>query len=197
MSRVRHDQGESAGALAAPTGASVWGHDPAHLYRAHVHAIHRYMATRVGDDVAEELTAQTFVEAWAEREGYDPELGSPRRWIFGIAHNVLSHHYRQERRRAAGYVAMAAQRRLANWMEAFEDEVCEAFAAAERAARLELVLRGTEQTDRELLVLGAQPDVTYQVMADAFDIPVGTVRSRLSRARRRLANQIDGTEPGS
>lgn len=178
-------------ALGARRDASFWGDDPGDLYRAHVSDVHRFLALRVGEDLAEELTAQTFVEAWAERSTFNPERGSPRRWIFGIANHVLYHHYRQERRRTAAHVALAAQRRLASLADVFEDEVCEALAAAERMTKVDLALSLTEPADREVLVLGAQPDVSYQVMADELDIPLGTVRSRLSRARRRLATQIE------
>lgn len=167
-----------------------WRDDPEQLYRAHVRAIHSYFAVRLGDDLAEELTAQTFVEAWARRRSYDPELGSTRKWIYGVASHVLYHHYRQERRRAAAHVALSTQRRLASLLEAVEEEVCEVIAAAERVTKIDRAMKLIEPADQEVVVLSARQGATYEDVAGVLGVPVGTVRSRLSRARRRLAAHI-------
>lgn len=186
--------GDSA-ALPSDEPTSSWALNASELYRAHVRSVHRYLGSRVGYDLGEELTAQTFVEAWARRETYDPERGTVRAWLLGIALNVMRHHFRQERRQARAHMALAAQRRLATLADVVEEEVSEALAAAERMAMVDLALGRAQRIDREVLLLAAQPGATYQRMADHLDVPIGTVRSRLARARRRLAAEVDEEGP--
>jgi len=161
------------------------------VYRAHVATVHRYLASRVGFEMGEELTAQTFVEAWARRDAFDPERGSQVAWLLGIATNVLRHHLRQERRRARAHMALAAQRRFTTLADSLQDEVSDAMSTVERTAAVQVALGQVDGADREVLVLAAQPDVTYRAIAEHLGIPVGTVRSRLSRARRRLAAEVN------
>ncbi|HYI60501.1 MAG TPA: RNA polymerase sigma factor [Acidimicrobiales bacterium] len=188
-------EGADPSAAPCPTASTpTWAGNASELYRAHVRSVHRYLRARVGYDLGEELTAQTFVEAWAQRDTYDPDRGTVQGWLHGIALNVMRHHFRQERRRARAHVALAAQRRLASLADVVEEEVSEALAAAERMALVDVALGRAERIDREVLLLAAQPGATYQGMADHLDVPIGTVRSRLNRARRRLAADI-GSEP--
>lgn len=187
-------QGDGAGPPVSDGGIdkpSLWGDEPGDLYRAHVQDVLRYLVSKVGQDLGEELTAQTFVEAWSEQASYDADRGTPQAWIFGIAGNVLRHHFRQERRRSAAHLALSAQRRLAGFADAVEDEVVDAVVATERMSQVDMALSGAERVDREVLELAVQPGATYQAMADHLGVPIGTVRSRLSRARQRLAAQVD------
>lgn len=161
--------------------------DAAEMYRVHVGTIHRYLSARVGPEVGEELTAQTFVEAWARRDSYDPERGAQGAWLMGIAANVLRHHFRQEGRRARAHLALSAQQRLVDLADTMQEEVSDGLAAAERWASLRAAFGELSGPDREVLVLACHPDLSYAAMAEELEIPIGTLRSRLSRARRRLA----------
>ena len=66
------------------------------LYRQHARAVHRYLARRVGSELADDLTADTFVVAWRRRSSYDDRLGSPAGWLYGIATNLARRHRRRE-----------------------------------------------------------------------------------------------------
>lgn len=170
-----------------PVGNVLEPEAVAAVYRAHVGVVHRYLSVRVGAQVGEELTAQTFVEAWARRRSYDPERGTEVAWIMGIAANVLRHHLRQERRRARAHLASAARERVLELADTLEDEVADGVTARERCSALRVALAELSRPDRQVLLLASQPDVSYAAMAELLDVPVGTVRSRLSRARQRLA----------
>src|SRR5690606_39192680 len=82
----------------APTSAAVGLSEETfeRLYRDHAAPVFGYLARRVGPDLAEDLTAQTFVEAWAGRERFDPRKGAGVAWLFGIAVNQLRRHRRRE-----------------------------------------------------------------------------------------------------
>src|SRR5262245_62383479 len=68
----------------------------ARLYDDHAAGLHRYLARRVGEHTAYDLVSETFLVAFRQRSGYDPERAGPRAWIYGIATNLLRRHVRQE-----------------------------------------------------------------------------------------------------
>src|SRR6476469_9533719 len=69
------------------------------LFELHFDAVYGYVARRVGPDLGRDLAAETFTRAFAGRKRFDGERGEPRGWLFGIAHNLLRRHYRDEDRR--------------------------------------------------------------------------------------------------
>ncbi len=154
----------------------------ASIFDRHFTAIHRYLHARVGSTIADDLAAETFTVAFRLRGNYDLRRSNARPWLFGIAANLLRHHRRDERRRFLAY-ARAGARALpdATW-EGVDDRL-DARAAVPVLARALAALR---PGDREILLLHAWADLTYEEIAEALSLPVGTVRSRLFRARRKL-----------
>jgi RNA polymerase sigma-70 factor (ECF subfamily) len=69
------------------------------LFDQHFDGVHGYLARRIGRELARDLASETFATAFAVRRTYDSERGEPRPWLFGIAHNLLRRHYRDEERR--------------------------------------------------------------------------------------------------
>jgi RNA polymerase sigma-70 factor, ECF subfamily len=132
-------------------------------------AVWRYIRRRIGADLADELAAETFVRAYEGWSRFDPARGDARAWLFGIATNLLRRHARDERRR---FVALAHD--LAG--DDHADRAFEAQALFDLVSRLSLA-------EREVLFLFCWADLTYAQVAAALDVPVGTVRSRLNRAR--------------
>lgn len=151
------------------------------VFERHFDAIHRYLRRRLRSDVADELASETFVAAFDARRRYD---GSPdaRPWLYGIATNLLRRHLRTEERRWRAYV------RAVGPADAPEAETDLAVATA-------LGALGAE--DRDTLLLYAWGDLSYEEIASALRLPVGTVRSRLNRARAQtralLAPQLERT----
>jgi len=144
------------------------------LFEDHFDAIYGYLARRVGADIARDLAAETFTRAYAGRKRFDPERGEPRAWLFGIANNLLRHHYRDEERRLRAFARLEPPAR---------DAAPEEPAVAEALSVL-------SREERDVLLLFAWADLSYEGIAEALGLPVGTVRSRLSRARVRMRDEL-------
>jgi RNA polymerase sigma-70 factor (ECF subfamily) len=142
------------------------------LFDRHFDAIHGYAQRRVGSTLADEIAAETFTRAFDRRRRYDTAYEDARPWLLGIAANVMRRHWRSERRRLDAY-ARSARRE-------------EAELSATIATELAAALKGLPRREREPLLLFAWADLTYEEIAVALDLPLGTVRSRISRARVRL-----------
>lgn len=142
-----------------------------------------YLARRVGRDLAEDLAAQAFVEAWAGRRRYRADRGSPAGWIWGIVTNLLRRHRRSEVRQLRAY-ARTGSDPLATSIG--EQEVVGRVDAAQIMPKVAQALATMRDEDRDVLLLYAYAGLGYQQIAEALGISVGTVKSRLSRARARL-----------
>lgn len=152
------------------------------VFDRHYDVIHRYVARRGGWQLAEDLTMTVFLKAFESRHRFLPSVDDARPWLYGIATNVLRRHARTERRRLRAYADSPA---------AAPDDLDEA-ALADRldAGALGTGIYGAladlPQRERDVLLLIAWADLSYEEVATALRIPVGTVRSRLHRARGRL-----------
>jgi RNA polymerase sigma-70 factor (ECF subfamily) len=158
------------------------------IFDRHFVAIHRYLYRRAGREIADDLAAETFAQAFDHRHGYDPAREDARPWLFGIASNLMRHHRRAERRRLVAYVRTGVDPVSEIDVDAVHDRV-DAEAVGPRVA---LALARLDARDREALLLLAWADLTYPQIAEALGIPVGTVRSRIHRARRRVRALLDG-----
>ena len=153
------------------------------LFRAHFDAIYRYAACRVGRDTAVDVAAETFAQALRSVARFDPDRDA-RAWLFGVASNVLRHYRRAERRRLRAYARAAEIDTRAEEGDSVGD-----------GGRLIGALARLEPRDRDTILLFAWAELSYEEIAKALDIPIGTVRSRIHRARRTL--QLALREPGA
>ncbi|MGA2530413.1 MAG: RNA polymerase sigma factor [Acidimicrobiales bacterium] len=152
------------------------------LVESHFDSVFAFFARRVGTELARDLTAETFKEAIAKVSHYDSGRGTEIAWLFAIAHHVLSHHRRSERRRLRAYVAFAGESEVAlGGADDGDDRLDEATIA--RVAR---TLRRLPNAQRDAFVLVAIDGVSYADASLILGVPDGTVRSRVSRARARL-----------
>ena len=164
--------------------------DPARfaaVFERPVVGVYRYIARRVGSTDAEDLTAETFADAFRHRARFEPDRGSARAWLYGIATNLLLHHHRGESRRLAAHgriVPVIASESAENGLVDKLDD----------AARLDAALSAIGPQLRDVVMLIAVAELTYDETAVALDIPIGTVRSRLWRARRELREALDASE---
>lgn len=166
--------------------------DLAVLYEEHVDAIHAYVARRLGRDLASEVTAETFRIALDCIEQFDPERGSPRMWLFGIAGNLIRRHRRTEERRLRA-MASATHGEDPVADPGLERVVEQLDADAELRAVLGAVA-ALEENDRTLVVLLAWEEWSHEEIARVLDIPTGTLRSRLHRIRRELRAAMSSAE---
>lgn len=161
------------------------------LYVETVDAIFGFLSRNVGPDLAEELTAQTFCEAWASRASFDTTRGSFRSWVFGIATHLMARHWRSESRRLRAFARHGTAAEDPDGVESVSSRI----DAQRTMPALADALARMRVEDRSIVLLWATEELSYAEIADALAIPVGTVRSRLSRARQRLAaatGAVDG-----
>lgn len=157
------------------------------LFRRHGGELYAYCLHRTRDATrAQDLHATIFLEAWRRREEVDLISLPALPWLYGVAANLLRNEWRAARRRreAICRIADAAPGPAA------------AAGVVEQVERVELIdalvraMRGLPAAQRTVLVLCVLEDRSYEAVARALEIPVGTVRSRLARARAQLAGEI-------
>jgi RNA polymerase sigma factor (sigma-70 family) len=158
------------------------------LYDQYAPDIHRYAARRLGDAAADDITSETFLIAFRTRARYDLARVSARPWLYGIAANLIGKQRRSEVRALRALARTGADPVAESWTDGADNRV--AAQAAQR--RLAAALAGLSAGDRHVLLLVAWADLGYQEVADALRIPVGTVRSRLNRARRKVCAALGG-----
>jgi RNA polymerase sigma factor (sigma-70 family) len=169
-------------------------HEPEHftvLFRRHAPHIQRYVTRRLGQDAAEDIVAETFLLAFRQRDSYDQARADARPWLYGIATNLIGRHRRDEIRL---YRALA-RTGTDPVIEAFTDRVDDRVSAGTASRRLAAGLARLPEELRDTLLLVTWGDLSYEQAASALRIPVGTVRSRVSRARSKLRRTLGGTNP--
>lgn len=130
--------------------------------------------------------------AWRMREKVDADGGSLRPWLLGVATNIARNHLRSNRRYRAA--ARAAATEADHGALEIPDHAGQVAGQVDDRLRLAATLRALsslKRLEREVLVLCLWEGMQYAEAATALDIPVGTVRSRLSRARKKLAKRAD------
>jgi RNA polymerase sigma-70 factor (ECF subfamily) len=173
---VSSDEDALAASLAEPARFAV-------LFERHVDAIHRYLSFRVGSDIAEDLTAETFARAFAGRRRYQVDRGSVKAWLFGIVTNLVRENHRDEQRRIKA---------LALSNEDLRRSTDGAVQVDERL-RLAAALASLKPEWRSVVLVVGIGGLSYEETAAALHIPIGTVRSRYSRARTQLAASLADT----
>ena len=160
------------------------------LYDRHASALYRYAARRAGEFAADDVIAETFLVAWERLDSYDLNHDDARPWLFGIATNLLRRHHRTEAR----LLKAAAKSALRDSVADESDRVAARTDALAATGHIAMALKSMPAIDRDTLLLYAWGELTYEGIAAAMDVPVGTVRSRLNRARRTLRNELDPTQ---
>ncbi|MEW5354058.1 RNA polymerase sigma factor [Streptomyces sp. 16-176A] len=161
------------------------------LYHRHAAAIHRYAARRLGADAAEDITADTFLTAFRTRSRYDVTRSNAQPWLYGIAANLIGKQRRAEVRSLRALARTGHDPVADTWTDRVDSRVTAQSAQAALAGALAALSVG----DRHVLLLVAWADLNYQEVAEALSIPVGTVRSRLNRARRKVRVALGGVDP--
>jgi len=152
------------------------------LFAEHFDPIYRFAVYRVGSDAAADVAADTFAQALRSADRMDPTRNG-RAWLFGIASNVIRHHRRTEERRIRAYAAVERHSDVAGTNGRPESEILLRACLVEALAQL-------DARDREALLLFAWANLSYEEIATALQIPLGTVRSRIHRARRVLRESL-------
>lgn len=153
--------------------------------------IYRYVSKRLGPEPAEDLVGETFLVAFARRKSYDLSYPDARPWLFGIATKLVSRHHRSEGARYRLLLRTPSARDV----ESPVDQVLAGVTAQASRTALTGALSALPAKDRDVLLLIAWADLSYEEVAQALGIPIGTVRSRLNRARRKVRAALGDTNP--
>jgi RNA polymerase sigma-70 factor, ECF subfamily len=178
-------------AMSAPSDAEVIGRSLGEpeafglIYDRHAATVLRFLGRRAGAKVAEGLVGELFRIAFERRKTFDASRASALPWLYGIGSNLLLKHRRAEARRLRASARIAA-------VEA-PDRRASAAALDARLLfpRVADAIEALPGDEREALLLFAWEDFSYQSMAEALELPIGTVRSRLNRARAHLRELLE------
>ncbi|MEV6587581.1 RNA polymerase sigma factor [Streptomyces acidicola] len=160
----------------------------AEIYEQYARTVYNHAFRLTGDwSTAEEVMADTFLDAWRTREQLEPDGGSLKPWLLGMATNKSRNANRGLGRR----LAFLARRPAPDPVADFAEESAGRLDDARRLAAVRQVYDCLRRGEREVLALCVWSGLDYAQAAQALGVPVGTVRSRLSRARARLWKLTD------
>jgi RNA polymerase sigma-70 factor (ECF subfamily) len=155
------------------------------LFWCHGPAVHSYLSRRAGHQQADDLLEEVWVRAFRCRDRYDDRLPALA-WLYGIARNVLLGHFRSQQSIAAADTGRGQPGEPDPW-----DAVDDRLDARRTVSGLTEVLAALSDEDREVLLLVAWEQLTSAEVAVVLDIPPGTARSRLHRARVQLRGYLE------
>ncbi|MEV5553983.1 RNA polymerase sigma factor [Nonomuraea wenchangensis] len=169
-------------------------HDPeafAEVFRRYAPDITRYVTRRLGSDATEDVVAETFLTAFRQRNGYDLSHQNARPWLYGIATNLMRRHLRTEVRQLR-LLERTGVDPVTAWFTDRSDERLSAEAARRSLAG---ALASLPKGHRDALLLVAWGGLSYSETSEALGVRLGTVQSRINRARKRLRKELGEINP--
>lgn len=183
MGEIKSDSDVIEASLAEPSAFGA-------IFERHYDAVHAYLQRRFDRGRADEIASQTFLVAFDSRSRFDRSRPDSRPWLFGIATNLARNHRRHELVELRAIAAIAPEGVVAI-------DGVEARLDAERLrGPLAQALADLPGEEADVLCLLVWAELSQAEIADALAIPLGTVKSRLSRARGRLQGAL-GLRPGA
>jgi RNA polymerase sigma-70 factor (ECF subfamily) len=166
------------------------------LFERHARPVYNFAFRRTANwAAAEDVASEVFLVAWRRRGEvvFSTETGSVLPWLLGVATNHLRNQRRGKRRADAAIARLDARAAQPD----FSDEILVRMADEAQMAAVLAVVEQLPEHERDVLALCAWAGLDYADAALALEVPVGTVRSRLSRARSRLRELVEanGHEP--
>lgn len=162
------------------------------IFERHAKAVYNFCFRRTGSwSLAEDLTSEVFLLAWRRRRDvvFTAERSSVLPWLYGVALNLVRNRRRSERRATAAFARLDAKEAEAD----FSDDLVGRLADERRMRDVLAVFDRLAAHEQEVLALCAWAELSYEDCALALGVPVGTVRSRLARARAHLAELVAGS----
>jgi RNA polymerase sigma factor (sigma-70 family) len=164
------------------------------LFERYAERVYNYCFRRTGDwAAAEDMVSAVFLEAWRRRADLEITSHDERLlpWLLGVATNLLRRRSRSAARFARALLRMDSRHDHAD----FTDDAVARMADEQRMRMIRASLEGLSEGERDALALYAWSGLTYEETAAALGVPVGTVRSRLSRVRLHLQKPESATAP--
>jgi len=162
------------------------------IYDRYAAMLYRYAYQRMGPEFADDVVAETFLAAFRGRASYDLDRPDARPWLFGILTREIATHHRRERAR---YRALAGATHHTGHDDSPAETVAARVAAGAARGALAAALADLSADDRDVLLLVAWGQLSYDEVAGALGIPPGTVGSRLNRARRKVRKVLGTFDP--
>jgi RNA polymerase sigma-70 factor (ECF subfamily) len=185
MSERERSSDEELWQAAIAGSADSWGD----LFLRHQEAVYHYCFRRTADrGAAEDLTSAVFLEAWKLRSRVRLYGDSALPWLYGIATMLTRNHERTLRRYRGALRSLDPADAVAVPDPAAE--IADRIDAQRQAEYLRSLVRQLPERDREVLELAALGTLSVAEIATALGVAPGTVKSRLSRARARLAELL-------
>jgi RNA polymerase sigma-70 factor (ECF subfamily) len=154
------------------------------LVRIHAQGVMNVIYRMCGDvQIAEDAAQETFIQAWLHLSSYRPQT-SLRNWLYRIAVNAATDMLRKGKRILPNALEDLQLKDPQPGPEAL-------FARGERTALIQKAVLSLPDASRAVLVLREYEGMSYHEIADALDIPVGTVMSRLNYARKVLKEKLE------
>lgn len=154
------------------------------VFVAEFDSLHAYFARRLGTSLADELASETFAIAYRQWSDLDPSR-PVRPWLYGIAANLLKRHWRSEGRMLRAYARSGHDPVLAD-----DERSLDRIEAQSAGVAIAAALATLRPRDREILFLNAWAGLSDAEIADAMQLPLGTVKARLSRTKARMRNRL-------
>ncbi len=161
------------------------------LYDRYAAQLYRYAYRRIGPEHVEDVVAEAFLAAFRRRHEYDLARPDARPWLFGIVTKEIARRHRAEQARYRALARVGVD----GPADGLADRVASAVSAQAVRGVLATALRRLSAADRDVLLLIAWGDLSYEEVAETLRIKVGTVRSRLHRARRKLRDALGERNP--
>ena len=168
----------------------------AELFERHASVLGAYLVRRVGKADGESLLGESFRIAFESRHRFDQTRSDARPWLYGIGSNLVMKHFRSQQRHVNAMSRLTV--RIVDLETPFDESITENSHWVELWNRVAPGLDDLQTRDREVVMLYVFGGLSYSDIAAALEIPVGTVRSRLNRARRsmrRLAEDSGSPRP--
>ena len=154
------------------------------VFERHFSLVHRFLCVRAGVDPAADLASETFAIAFRRRADYDLRRPDARPWLLGIAVNLVRQARRSERRLNRALARLSGER------ASHQNSPEAGLEPHGSITTLHEVLAELAPEDRDLLLLFACMEFSYEQIAEAMSLPIGTVRSRIHRLRNKLRSRL-------
>ena len=142
---------------------------------------------------AEDVTAVVFLELWRHRNRVQPVNGSLIGWLLVTTNNVCRNHVRSARR----YRHALSQLSLPRPQHDHADDVLNAIERSRHSSGVRTAFGRLSARDQHILTLCVLEELTHAEAASALNIPIGTVKSRLFRAKKRMSDDVLVHDPDS
>ncbi|GAA1888392.1 RNA polymerase sigma factor [Actinomadura bangladeshensis] len=159
------------------------------LFRRHAPKLHAYIRRRLGPALADDLVSEAFATAFRQRARFDGrrEFGA---WLWGIAANLIARHHRQESRMYRAFARTGTDPAE----DGVADTASDRASAAALGPGLAKALASLNAQERHAVLLLAWAELSYAEIAAALDLPLGTVKAKIHRARRKLRKALPEEE---